>query len=261
VARGACAPDRPGAADVARAYGVAVVGGGSDTTEGLRSRVVQGRPNWWVILAVSLALMALLVATSGSSPHPARHGGALASATTGGRHPGDAAPSRSGPTSVQTNATTTSTPHPVTVQPAGSGSSLPPSGTPGAGTSSATGPSVTAATTTTAITTTTTTTTSAAASQPADRMQTQGYLDPPLQTSNGYGFTGTGAMQISVLWSGTTYLTMSISCPNGNQNVGGTSAMEASLPDATGNCRATVGEPSSESAALTYTITIGPAGA
>jgi len=91
-------------------------------------------------------------------------------------------------------------------------------------------------------------------------MQTQGYLDPPLQASNGYGFAGTGAMQISVLWSGTTYLTMSISCPNGNQNVGGTSAMEASLPDATGNCRATVSEPSSESAALTYTITIGPAG-
>jgi len=32
------------------------------------------------------------------------------------------------------------------------------------------------------------------------------------------------------------------------------------LPDATGSCRATVSEPSSESAALTYTITIGPAG-
>ena len=45
-------------------------------------------------------------------------------------------------------------------------------------------------------------------SQPADRTQTQGYLDPPLQSSNGYGFTGTGAMEISVLWSGTTYLTM-----------------------------------------------------
>ena len=91
-------------------------------------------------------------------------------------------------------------------------------------------------------------------------MQTQGYLDPPLQTSNGYGFTGTGAMQISVLWSGTTYLTMTVSCPNGSQNVGGTSAMAASLPDASGSCRATVSEPSSESTALTYTITIGPAG-
>jgi hypothetical protein len=246
---------------VTRAYGVPVVGGGSDTTEGLRSRVVQGRPNWWVILAVSLALMALLVATSGSSPHPLRHGGALASATAGGPRHGDAAHDQGGPTRVHVNAATTTTttavPHPPPVTPATSGPSLLSAGSPGAGTPPATGPSTT---TTSLATTTTTTTASPAASQPADRMQTQGYLDPPLQASNGYGFTGTGAMQISVLWSGTTYLTMSISCPNGNQNVGGTSAMEASLPDATGNCRATVGEPSSESAALTYTITIGPAG-
>ena len=250
-----------------RAYGVAVVGGGSDTTEGLRSRVVQGRPNWWVILAVSLALMALLVATSGSSPHPARHGGALASATAGGPRHRDAAPGPSGPsgssgssgsTRVQPNAasTTTSAPHTAPATPAASGSSLLSTGSLGVGTPPASGPSVT----TTTMATATTTTTSPAASQPADRMQTQGYLDPPLQTSNGYGFTGTGSMQISVLWSGTTYLTMSISCPNGSQNVGGTSAMEASLPDATGNCRATVSEPSSESAALTYTIAIGPAG-
>ena len=173
-----------------------------------------------------------------------------------------ATPGPSGPTRVQADAapsTTTSVPHPAPTTPASSGSSLLSTGSLGAGTQPVTGPS---ATTTTLATTTTTTTTAGgpAASQPADRMQTQGYLDPPLQTSNGYGFTGTGAMQISVLWSGTIYLTMSISCPNGNQNVGGTSAMAASLPDATGNCRATVSEPSSESAALTYTITIGPAG-
>ena len=109
-------------------------------------------------------------------------------------------------------------------------------------------------------TTTVTTTTSASSATPADRIQTQGYLNPPLQTSNGYGFTGTGAMQISVVWSGTTYLTMTVSCPSGSQSVGGTSAMAASLPDASGSCRATVSEPTSESASLTYTITIGPAG-
>jgi hypothetical protein len=53
---------------------------------------------------------------------------------------------------------------------------------------------------------------------------------------------------------------MVVSCANGNQSVGGTSAMQASLPDAQGSCRATVSEPSSESTALTFTITIGPAG-
>ena len=109
-------------------------------------------------------------------------------------------------------------------------------------------------------TTTVTTTTGPSSATPADRIQTQGYLSPPLQTSNAYGFTGTGAMQISVVWSGDTYLTMTVSCPNGGQNVGGTSAMAASLPDASGTCRATVSEPTTESTSLTYTITIGPAG-
>jgi hypothetical protein len=36
--------------------------------------------------------------------------------------------------------------------------------------------------------------------------------------------------------------------------------MGASLPNASGSCLATVSEPATESTALTYTITIGPAG-
>jgi hypothetical protein len=94
----------------------------------------------------------------------------------------------------------------------------------------------------------------------ADRIQTTGYLDPPLQTSNSFTFTGSGAMDIAVVWSGDTYLTMSVECPAGGQSVGGTSGMQASLSDASGSCSATVSEPSSESVPLTYTITIGPTG-
>jgi hypothetical protein len=105
-----------------------------------------------------------------------------------------------------------------------------------------------------------TTTTAGAAVQPADRTQSEGYLDPPVQTSTGFGFTGSGAMSVSVVWSGSTYLTMTVSCANGTQNVGGTSAMAAPLPDATGSCRATVSEPTTETTALTFTISIGPAG-
>jgi hypothetical protein len=88
----------------------------------------------------------------------------------------------------------------------------------------------------------------------------QGVIEPPAQRSSSVGFTGTGAMQVSVVWSGPTYLTMQVSCPSGSQTVGGSSAMGASLPDASGSCLATVSEPASESTALTYTITIGPAG-
>jgi hypothetical protein len=241
-----------------------------ETTERLRSRVARGRPNWWVILAVSLALMALLVATAGA---PAGRSGprrSLGESSAGDAHPvsppigttpGKVSPPHTSSSTTTTTTTTTSPPATAT----SSGTALvsahgfgddtgAPANAPA--TAPATGP--TAVTTTTA--TTSTTTTTQPASLPADRTQTQGVLDPPVQTSNGYGFTGTGATEISVVWSGDTYLTMTVSCPNGGQSVGGTSAMEASLPDAQGSCQATVSEPASESASLTYTITIEPAG-
>ena len=67
-------------------------------------------------------------------------------------------------------------------------------------------------------------------------------------------------MQIMVEWTGDTYLTMDVTCPSGDQSVGGSSAMQAFLAGAGGSCTATVSEPSSENVPLTYTITIGPTG-
>jgi hypothetical protein len=117
-------------------------------------------------------------------------------------------------------------------------------------------------TTTTVAPTTTTTNVGTGNVQAADRTQEPGVLDPPGTRSLGYAFTGTGgAMEVSVVWSGSTYLTMVVSCPNASQSVGGTSAMAATLPDAAGSCMATVTEPASESVALTFTITMGPPGA
>ncbi len=81
-----------------------------------------------------------------------------------------------------------------------------------------------------------------------------------MQTSGNFDFAGTGAMQVAVVWSGATYLTMSVTCSSGSQDVGGTGAMQATLPDAAGECQATVTEPAPESTPLTFTITIGPAG-
>ncbi len=244
---------------MSHAYRVPVAGGGPDTTESVHSRVARGRPNWWVILAVSLGLMALLVATAGGTPQARGPGRTPAQATAGlttrtaiGR-PDPAARTTAPPTTTTTNAPSPSTPGPSEV-----GSSLLSTRTPGTVSTPETAPATTTTTTTPA--TTTTTTALPGASVPADRTQTQGYLDPPVHTSNEYGFAGTGAMAISVLWSGDTYLAMEVSCPSGNQSVGGTSAMAASLPDATGSCLATVSEPASETASLTYTITIGPAG-
>jgi hypothetical protein len=106
----------------------------------------------------------------------------------------------------------------------------------------------------------TTTTTAASTALPADRSETEteGYFDPPLETSGHYDVSGTGATEVSVLWSAPVYLTMTLSCPGGSQTVGGTTAMDASVPEATG-CQATVSEPTSESTSLTYTVAFGPA--
>jgi hypothetical protein len=207
--------------------------------------------------------MALLVATAGTKA-PATHRGddptqaaARIRAGSGSQH---AAAGGAATSTTSTNAATTTTTAvlpPAATEVASSARTTAPSGA--AGAPQAAAPSVTTTTLTPAPTTTTTTTDPSAAVA-ADRTQTQGYLNPPLQSSNQFGFTGAGAMEVSVVWSGNTYLTMEVSCPSGNQSVGGTSAMAASLPDASGNCLATVSEPTSESTPLTYTISIGPAG-
>jgi hypothetical protein len=247
---------------VTHAYRVPVLGGKPDANESWRSRVARGRPNWWVILAVSLGLMALLVATAGGSPRATRRGGGSAPAAArtalgpgAHRRAGTNAASRS--TAAPTTTTTPIAAALPSSGTAGGGTALLSSGTPRVGSTPRI--AATSVTTTTQAPPATTTTTAAEPNaEPADR--TQGYLDPPSDTSNKYGFTGTGAMEISVVWSGDTYLTMEVSCANGSQNVGGTSAMAATLPDATGSCLATVSEPASETTSLTYTISIGPAG-
>jgi hypothetical protein len=263
-----------------RAYGVRVVEGDFGTTEGRRPRVVRGRPNWWVILAVSLALMALLVATAGNPSRAIKHPHASADAAAsdsqhrsatqtkaaagGARDGGGAGAATHGTTASGSPATTTPSTSPSPANSAAGGSNdtsfLSPSRQPSDSQTPATAPPNVTTTTAPAATTTTTAPAAAASSSPADRTQTQGILNPPGQRSNGFGFTGTGATTVSVVWSGSTYLTLEVSCPSGSQSVGGTSAMEATLPDASGSCLATVSEPASEDTALTYTITIEPAG-
>ncbi|HWF16537.1 MAG TPA: hypothetical protein VG244_10190 [Acidimicrobiales bacterium] len=200
-----------------------------------------------MILAVSLALMALLVATAGNPTRPPRVVPALANDAP---HTPDPTAPGSGTSS------STTTPPAANARPPTTSLLSSHAGITGTGTPTTVAPAP--ATTTTAVPTTTTTVPLAA--QASDRTQSQGVIQPPQQRSSSFGFTGAGATEVSVIWSGATYLTMEVSCPNGSQSVGGTSAMAATLPDASGNCLATVSEPSSESTALTYTITIGPAG-
>ena len=231
---------------------------GTRSSDGRRARVARGRPNWWVILAVSLALMALLVATAGNPRRVVGGAHGIANAPSSDAHgtgagAGAGGPSRSSARDRSTTTTTAAAPDPKTGPTALTSShaatvptTMPPS------------PASAAVTTTTVpiIVPTTTTVPSPALGAGSH----QGVIEPPAQRSSSVGFTGAGSMQISVVWSGPTYLTMQVSCPSGTQNVGGSSAMQASLPNASGSCLATVSEPPSESTSLTYTMTIGPAG-
>jgi hypothetical protein len=251
---------------VTPAYGFAVVGGGSDHAAATAKPAARGNPNWWIILAVSLALMALLVATSSgnggghSSPRAADSADRHSPGAQHGHGAPRTAPKTTATTSTTTTTSTTSKITTTTIR-SSAVTSPPSSGSVLTGTShSSTTPAVEPPVTTTTITTLPAQAEAQPPAPPADSTETQGYLDPPLQASNEFGFTGTGSMVVSVEWSGDIYLTMSVSCPSGGDDVGGTAGMEASLPDASGGCTATVTEPSSESAPLTYTITWGPAG-
>jgi hypothetical protein len=240
-----------------RAYGEIPVGQGTGLSDGRRPRVARGRPNWWVILAVSLALMALLVATAGNPKRVVRGDGTHGFANTKSSESHGTGAGSSGSVARGAARSTTTTTLPAAANASTAATAL--TSTRGA-TVPTTVPPATAPATTTTIPAVVPTTTTTVAAPPVGSGSHQGVIEPPAQRSSSVGFTGTGAMQVSVVWSGPTYLTMQVSCPSGSQNVGGSSAMAASLPDASGSCLATVSEPASESAALTYTITIGPAG-
>jgi hypothetical protein len=238
-----------------RAYGVPVASAEPETTNAFRGRPARRRPNWWVILSVSLALIALLVEKSGrgDSGRPL-HVQSVAS-TRGSVPHGAAQPLRSKGVATTSSSTTTSTTAPATTPSVANHRSAVDAHTTGTNLAL---PGSTTSTTSRPLTTTTTTSAPPAA-LPADRTQTEAYLDPPLEDSGVFAVDGSGPTEVSVLWSTPVYLTMTVTCASGSQTVGGTTAMETSLPDASG-CQATVSEPSSESTSLTYTVTIGPAG-
>jgi hypothetical protein len=202
--------------------------------------------------------MALLVATAGTPKRAARGAHGIANAQSSDLHGARAAVGGSTRSASTAQSTTTTAPVGANAGAAGTAATALTS-THGATVPTTTGPPAAAPVTTTTAPVVVPTTTTVPTQAPGAGSH-QGVIEPPAQRSSSVGFTGTGAMQVSVVWSGPTYLTMQVSCPSGTQNVGGSSAMAASLPDASGSCLATVSEPTSESTALTYTITIGPAG-
>jgi hypothetical protein len=98
-----------------------------------------------------------------------------------------------------------------------------------------------------------------APAQPAPQTFT-GYLQQPDDASASFPFTGAGAMRVSVTWFPTTTLSLDVSCPDGSATSEGASSVAVVLPDADGDCELTLKETLVQYDAVSYTLTIAPAG-
>lgn len=246
------------------------------------ARVVAGRPRWWAVLAVLLALMALVASLTSGSPAASRTGAAAGAiparhsrrgaGVAVGRPSGQAerhAPSPSGdpatagaavPTSVGSRQATsgsgtgdaaTATPAPSTYpsSPRPSSEALP------ATTARAALPTTPAATSTA---TTVATSTPAASGEPTG--SEVGNLTYPDNVSALYSFPGTGPVEATATWSGTPELTLSISCVGRTSTRTGTSGLSVSVPQAvsgtTGTCTVSLTEPTGVRAQVSYSIDV-----
>ncbi|HEY1830052.1 MAG TPA: hypothetical protein VGG38_07415 [Acidimicrobiales bacterium] len=88
----------------------------------------------------------------------------------------------------------------------------------------------------------------------------QGVLQPPADATAQYGFTGAGSSRVTASWSDSTYMTLSVACSGFSQSTGGSSAAAISVPDAQGDCQATLSDPSSTADTIDYTIEVSPNG-
>ena len=88
----------------------------------------------------------------------------------------------------------------------------------------------------------------------------QGFLEPPDDTTAIYTFNGTGLTTVTVTWTPQVELTLTATCADGTQSGDGDGTLELTLPDAQGTCQLTLSEPASETADVTFTLTITPSG-
>jgi hypothetical protein len=210
-----------------------------------------------VVLAVTLALMALV--TASSTGHQTRLGAQPYEATPSTGYSASTSTSTSITVSKVETPTTDSPTSPVVQQSAAqSQSQSVPMIRTTIPTTTNVAPAVTGSTTTT---TTNPAIGSGIGNGPMQNatQSDQGYLDPPSDSSAIYSFNGKGATKVSATWTAQTELTMSVTCANGSQNVEGSTSLELTLPDAQGACQVTLSEAADETANVTFTLTIAPA--
>jgi hypothetical protein len=236
-------------------------------------RTTADRPQWWAVLAVSLALMALVATVSSTR----RHGtaGSLAVHTSSVRHPATRAGTRAAevgaapdlaPPSTDSTGTTPTTALRITPAVAGrtdvgtgTDTDAAPPSAPVATTTSTTAPAAAPVTVTDDPVTTTTAVAATAATSPdsPDVATYPGDFDAPDPVSATYPVGATsGTVRASVTFSGTTTLDLSISCSGGDQSQAVVSGGSLTEPVGGGNCSVTLTEPAGVTGSVPYTLTV-----
>jgi hypothetical protein len=236
-----------------------------------------GRPRWWALLAVSLALMALVASlTTGSPPTPRAGAGAAAHRSSGGggtpvrrpdgtgtgsRRPQDGAITEAGATgapgarpSPGTGGSVSGGPGPSTTPPPSRGSTEPVTVTP---TSTAPFTTTTSGATSTAGTATVTTTTT---SPTASTRSEVGNLTYPDNVTALYSFPGAGPLEATATWAGGAVLTLSVVCPGRRTTRTGGSGLSVSVSQGTqgdgGTCTVSISEATTLRAEVSYSIDV-----
>jgi hypothetical protein len=232
------------------------VGEDAKNTGQAKTRTVRTRPHWWVVLAVSLSLLALVAARTSD------HKVTLADGRGTQPVPPGRQPKNPRSTAVSPPSTSTSGPG-ATTQPVAPSSSAPV-------TAQTVLPSVHVLARQSAPTTTTTSTTgpvsptvSGSTIDPAPAQQAEsaiytGYLQQPYDPSASYPFTGSGSMQVSATWPTVSTVSLTVTCPAGSQTGEGSSTVAVVIPNADGACVVTLKETEVEYDAVSYTLTISP---
>jgi hypothetical protein len=226
---------------------------GNEREKGLGgARPLRIRPPWWVVLALSLSLLALVAARASDHPGTSRPRLPAESIQPTHRGPTRPAPTRTSttvpPTTTTTAVTAATTPvGALTDTIRGNDASTPPPLSP------------TTTTTTPTVTATTGPALAAAAAQPAasdfDRLST---LDQPTLASATYAFYGVGSMTVSVTWDYATPLSLTVNCPGGAETVGGLSPLAVVIPNAGGPCDTTLKETLVQYNLVDFTMLIHP---
>lgn len=258
-----------------------------------RKTNITDRPHWWTLLAITIALMALIVAISSThNTQITKHESATNVLSSRTSRPGNSTFSRSliksGPptrktaklsSSPKTNTRinnelnqTASNAYPssnlssgslfggnvpgdIHSQPTSNISSLPTSTAPEPSSPNPT-TSVPPISTSTTIQSTSSSTTSTTSTTSATN---NGYLQYPDNISASYQVQGAASEKATATWSGSINLTLSISCPGGSQTLTGASGISVSASSEQQQCSVTLSEPTgyTNTTPYPYTITLG----